>query len=87
MISPIVDGTFVGDAAKVFIEVDAETDAKADVADGSEDGPLPAEFAEGDRLLVESNNDSAFDMLAEVADQRSLVENAVRLVLARSFAC
>lgn len=83
----MVDGTFVDDAAKVFIDVDAETDAKADVADGSEDGPLPAEFAEGDRLLVESNNDSAFDMLAEVADQRSLVENAVRLVLARSFAC
>lgn len=87
MTSPIVEVTFVDEAAKVFIDVEAETDANADVADGSEDGPLPAEFAEGDRLLVESNKDSAFDMLAEVADQRSLVENAVRLALARSFAC
>lgn len=87
MTSPIDDVTFVDDAAIVLTDVDADTDANADVADGSEDGPLPAEFAEGERLLVESNNDSAFDILAEVADHKSLVENAVRLALARSFAC
>lgn len=38
-------------------------------------------------LLDESKIESAFDMLADVADQRSLVENAVFLEFARSRAC
>ena len=84
-----VDPTDAIDApAIVLTEFDVETDAKADVADCSTSpfiGEAPA--PQTGLLLDESKMESAFDMLADVADQRSLVENAVLLELARSRAC